>query len=134
MTVDWYALPTPASWARSDRRSFTSLAQALASPSSSGDQAVESARRSCLRPERPSLVAAAHVLCDLASQGWSVRIDDTDVVLVNPPETAGHPADEKRRVRDQELLKGTSSYRRRRCGASSPRWRNPANWMAASFP
>jgi len=105
MTIDWYALPTPANWARSDRRSFTSLAQALASPSSSGDQAVESARRSCLHPERPSLAAAAHVLCDLASQGWSVRIDDTDVVLVNPPETAGHPADEKRRVRDQELLK-----------------------------
>jgi hypothetical protein len=81
------------------------LARALASSSSDRGQAVESARGAILRRDRPGLIAATHVLCDLASQGWAVRIDDANRVLVRPPAAVGDPGEEKKRVRRQELLK-----------------------------
>ena len=55
------------------------------------------------RPGQASLAAAAYVLCDLASQGWAVRTDGE--VQVMPEASVADAAEEKQRVRRQELLK-----------------------------
>jgi hypothetical protein len=105
MTADWYCLPPPATWGRSDQQAFTSLARALRSSSKAGRQAVDSTRRACLRRNDPGVVAAAHVLADLVNQGWAIRIDRADRVWVSSPRTAADPGEEKARVQRQELLK-----------------------------
>lgn len=104
MTFDQYCLPTPTTWQRRDRRAFVALARALGS-FPPDDKAVKLARRACLRGDHPPVAAAAHVLTDLVSQGWAVRIDDSDQVSVSPPAAAVNPNEEKQRVRRQELLK-----------------------------
>lgn len=53
---------------------------------------------------RPRLEAAGRVLCDLAAQGWSLEYSEAGVLVLAPSEEAA-AADEKERVRQQELLK-----------------------------
>jgi Domain of unknown function (DUF4338) len=102
--LDQYRLPAPTTWGHRDRQAFVALARALGSSPLSGE-AVELARRTCLRGNHAPVAAAAHVLTDLVSQGWAVRIDDSDQVSVRPPTAAINPSEEKQRVRRQELLK-----------------------------
>ncbi|WP_395110607.1 Druantia anti-phage system protein DruA [Actinomadura sp. SCN-SB] len=104
MTDDnWYLLSAPAAWGQSERKAFTALALAVsASPGRVGTD-VEAARRACVKVGQASLAAAAHVLCDLASQGWAVRVDGE--VWVLPEASVADPAAEKERIRRQELVK-----------------------------
>src|SRR5580704_9110864 len=100
---DWYLLSAPAAWGQAERAAFTALARAISgSPDGSGPD-VETARRTCVGARQASLAAAAHVLCDLASQGWAVRADGE--VRVLPEASVADPAQEKERIRRQELVK-----------------------------
>ena len=100
---DWYLLSAPAAWGQAERAAFTALARAISgSPDGSGPD-VETARRACVGAGQASLTAAAHVLCDLASQGWAVRADSE--VRVLPEASVADPAQEKERIRRQELVK-----------------------------
>ena len=100
---DWYLLSAPAAWGQAERAAFIALARAISgSPDGSGPD-VETARRACVGAGQASLAAAAHVLCDLASQGWAVRADGE--VRVLPAASVADPAQEKERIRRQELVK-----------------------------
>lgn len=105
MTADLQVLPVPTTWSRRERAAFLSLARALASSSRNRGKAITAAQQDCLRRSQPSLAAATHVLADLASQGWTVKVDDSDKIAVVPPKAVKDPAVEKQRVRRQELLK-----------------------------
>ena len=108
MTDVWISLPAPQEWRSAERRAFADLARAL-----EGGDATERdrTRDGCLARENTALIAAAHVLMDLASQGWAVKVDDCDVVAVAAPLGAADPAEEKQRVRSQELLKRDEQLR-----------------------
>jgi hypothetical protein len=98
----WYQLPAPPAWGRAERLAFLALARAICESGTEAPQ-VRSARRACTDSGIASLVAAACVLCDLASQGWDVAADDE--VRVKPAPSAAGVTEEKQRVRRQELLK-----------------------------
>jgi len=103
MTDALHLLPEPDGWRRSDSRAFMSLAQVLAhSPVDMA--AVTREKRVCLESGQASLVAAAHVLVDLARQGWVVRAGGYGV-SVSPPQSGPDAAREKDRVRRQEQIK-----------------------------
>ena len=106
MTDDnWYLLPAPAAWGQAERAAFIALARALSGPSPARDGPdVHAARRACLQTGQASLIAAANVLGDLASQGWSVIVDD-GAVRVAPALSVADPVGEKDRIRRQELVK-----------------------------
>jgi hypothetical protein len=103
MTDAWYLLPEPEAWQGPERRAFASLAQSLASPAGNGAP-VARAERDCLEAGQVSLAAAAHVLGDLARQGWAVQAG-SDGVRVSPPLAGPDGAREKDRVRRQEQIK-----------------------------
>lgn len=104
MTDDgWYLLPAPPAWGAAERRAFFALARAIRGSSAPGDPPVKAARRACTDSGTASLAAAACVLCDLAGQGWEVAADNE--VRVKPAPSAAGVAEEKHRVRMQELLK-----------------------------
>ena len=101
---DWYLLPAPAAWGQAERAAFIALARAISgSPDGSGPD-VETARRACVGAGQASLAAAAHVLCDLASQGWAVRGGRRGPGAARAASVAD-PAQEKERIRRQELVK-----------------------------
>jgi hypothetical protein len=106
MTDDnWYLLPAPAAWGQAERAAFIALARAISGSSPAGDGPdVHAARHACLQTGQVSLIAAANVLGDLASQGWSVIVDD-GAVRVAPALSVADPAGEKDRIRRQELVK-----------------------------
>lgn len=81
------------------------LARALGATTKRGKEASDSAKQTCLRADRPALVAAACVLSDLVGQGWSVRVDSAERVSTRSPKVAADPGVEKIRIRRQELLK-----------------------------
>jgi hypothetical protein len=124
MTDTRYLLPEPEAWRRPERRAFASLARSLAS--SAGEAAaVSRAERDCVAAGQVSLAAAAHVLGDLARQGWAVQAD-SDGVRVRPPLAGPDAAREKDRVRRQEQIKrdeqlATPSVRRFVTGMERPR-------------
>src|SRR5687767_639938 len=103
--TDRHVLPVPTAWSRRERAAFVSLARALASSSRNRQGSIAAARRECLRRIEPGVAAATHVLSDLASQGWTIKVDGADNITVAPPKAAGDPTAEKQRVRRQELLK-----------------------------
>lgn len=106
MTISpWIPLPTPLSWGRVEKRALIALARALSVTTKRGQATVEAARAPCLRGDRPALAAAAWVLSDLASQGWTVKVDAAESIWTRPPKVAADPEAEKHRVRIQELLK-----------------------------
>ena len=55
--------------------------------------------------DRAILDAATRVLCDLARQGWRVRVRNQKVEVREPDELRADPLAEKERVRQQELVK-----------------------------
>jgi len=62
--------------------------------------------------DAPALLAAGLVIVDLAVQGWPVRVR-AEAVEVQPPEQSGTGlAEEKNRVRQQELVKRNSQLRK----------------------
>ena len=101
----WCELPAPPEWGSKERYAFLDLAKTLsASQSQKGLHAlVDDARRTCASKGQASLTAAAYVLCDLAAQGWAIKVGSQ--VHVMPAETAGDVLGEKERVRQQELVK-----------------------------
>lgn len=103
MTDASYLLPEPGAWRRSDSRAFMSLVQVL-EHSPADTASVTGEKRVCLESGQASLVAAAHVLCDLVQQGWVVRTDGSGV-SVRPPQSGPDAAREKDRVRRQEQIK-----------------------------
>lgn len=114
MTDLWHLLPSPPGWRTAERRAFARLGGALEGDSISE---VDVARRKCLARENVALTAASHVLLDLVGQGWSVKVDGQGNVSVAAPLGAADPAEEKQRVRRQELIKrdeqlATASVRR----------------------
>lgn len=122
MTEVWYRLPSPPGCRAAERQAFTALGRALAKADSS---AREATRDRCLAFDNAGLTAACHVLLDLVSQGWNVRIDG-DEVAVAPPLGVADPVEEKHRVRRQELIKrdeqlATPSVRRFVLAMEKPR-------------
>jgi hypothetical protein len=103
MTDAWHLLPEPSSWRRSDSRAFAALARALADQAAS-TAAVTQNKHRCTESGQVSLTAAAHVLCDLAQQGWAIQTD-TGGVRVSPPRSGPDATREKDRVRRQEQIK-----------------------------
>lgn len=97
MADPWLELPPSPGWTAAGRRAFLAFAGSLAS-APSGDKA------GMTRSSDVGVVAACHVLADLANQGWEIGVAD-GTVSVLPPEAEGDPAAEKDRVRRQELLK-----------------------------
>ena len=61
--------------------------------------------------DRQALIAAGMVLCDLAQQGWSVRIRAKQVQVQLPEEAQSDAMAEKQRVRSQELIKRDAQLR-----------------------
>jgi len=64
----------------------------------------------CRRNDRQALLAAGHVMTDLATQGWTVRVH-SERVEVKPPAPATDPLAEKARIRRQELVKRNAQLR-----------------------
>jgi hypothetical protein len=62
--------------------------------------------------DRAMLVAATRVLCDLARQGWDVRVNGLEVQVSMPAELHTVPQAEKARVRNQELIKRNEQLER----------------------
>jgi Domain of unknown function (DUF4338) len=104
MPTKLFVLPMPQGWSRRGQRAFVEVARSL---STNGHQRgdAEVAWRQALRRSDVGLDAAVHVIQDLASQGWDVRIGADQKVSVAPPALETEPATEKDRVRRQELLK-----------------------------
>lgn len=99
-----FVLPMPRGWSGSGQQAFVDVARSLGTNGHQrGDPEV--ACRQALGRSDVGLAAAVHVIQDLASQGWDVRIDADEKVAVAPPALETDPATEKDRVRRQELLK-----------------------------
>lgn len=101
---NWYLLSAPAAWGQAERAAFSDLAHAISqSQDSTAGRNVAKARIACVEAGEASLTAAAHLLCDLADQGWAVRADDE--VWVLPEASVADRTLEKQRIRRQELVK-----------------------------
>jgi len=99
-TAPWISLPTPPALSRAEARTLTATAKQLASARGHAGVKDNQDRRA-----HPALAAAMCVLADLVDQGWDIRVDAAQQVTVRPPKEANDPAQEKARVRKQELLK-----------------------------
>ncbi|WP_254000106.1 Druantia anti-phage system protein DruA [Myxococcus qinghaiensis] len=62
------------------------------------------------RADRQALLAAGLVLCDLATQGWLMRVRG-ERVEIRPPEPVADRVAEKARIRRQELVKRNAQLR-----------------------
>ena len=95
MSDTWYSLPVSPDAPRATRRAFWAAVAALAQPPSSH-----------LRPSvgDTALDAGLSVLADLVIQGWRLRVNGESISVL-PPAAEADPVAEKRRVRDQELLR-----------------------------
>jgi hypothetical protein len=98
MAEPWLDLPLPSSWSPSGRRAvFAYVSRLVAAPSDSHDAALP-------RSANVGVVAACHVLRDLAHQGWAVRTEKGRLEVQAPAAETDANA-EKARVRRQELIK-----------------------------
>lgn len=118
----WTALSPPLRGHHS-RAMYLDFGSALSKAVKNADEATRSDALDFLRSDfvkavgksryqdAPALLAAGLVIVDLAVQGWPLRVR-ADTVEVQPPEQsgAGH-AEEKSRVRQQELVKRNSQLR-----------------------
>jgi hypothetical protein len=64
----------------------------------------------CRRADKQGLLAAGLVIADLAAQGWELRVR-RGCVEVRPPAVSADRAEEKTRVRSQELVKRDAQLR-----------------------
>jgi hypothetical protein len=99
-----YTLEVPSAWSVRSRRAFLRFARELASGQIRNRRNGES-RLPGDRGEDAALAAAAHVLRDLADQGWTIEVKPDRSLIVRAPDIATDPMEEKARVRKQELLK-----------------------------
>lgn len=93
-----FNLPLPAGWSPAGRRAFLGFARRLS------DSPEEAAGVRMPKSSDAGVMAACHVLRDLARQGWVVHAADGRVD-VQPPATETDSHAEKARVRRQELIK-----------------------------
>ena len=105
MSQTWLKLPSPKKWSARGRRRFLDFARSVESGAQKDSAEYLAAKETALRMADPSLTAAVHVLNDLVSQGWSVRVDARGPVSVAPPLSDDDAIVEKARVQRQELLK-----------------------------
>jgi len=104
-------LPISRRWSPRRRDAFAHYAEALAANGSAPVGHVGAARQDALAHGGHGLAAAVHIVSDLADQGWKVSVGDDGLVTVAPPDADTDPADEKSRVRRQELLKRDEQLR-----------------------
>ena len=104
-------LPISRRWSPRRRDAFAHYAEALAANGSAPVGHVDAARQDALAYGGHGLAAAVHIVSDLADQGWKVSVGPDGLVAVAPPASDTDPADEKSRVRRQELLKRDEQLR-----------------------
>ncbi|WP_420446006.1 Druantia anti-phage system protein DruA [Candidatus Poriferisodalis sp.] len=103
--MPWLTLQCPEELPPSDRHKLILLARAI-----TNDEALPSLDSDEFH--RVAAEAAGRVLIDLHRQGWSVRIGDLASLEVHPPRQSNDADCEKRRVRNQELVKRDEQLRR----------------------
>lgn len=103
----WLPLDPPAALTATERRLYRRLSRLLANGEAADDpRARERAFAACGITNlynKPTLAAAAHVLFDLYTQGWQLRLDQHGT-LASPAARRADIADEKGRIRAQELV------------------------------
>lgn len=104
-----HTLEVPAGLPLASRRALLRFARQLAAAGSNGLNG--SARLLSDDEADAALSAAAHVLRDLADQGWAIEVTHERRLIVRGPEAAADPMEEKSRVRKQELLKREEQLR-----------------------
>ena len=68
--------------------------------------------RTSIRPcESHRLEAAGRILVDLARQGWTIEVDNNVVVVIQKDEDGLSVQDQKKRIREQELIKRNEQLR-----------------------
>src|SRR5438105_12146750 len=105
MPLTWFELPSSKKWSARGRRRFLDFARSVTTGGQNDSAEYLAAKETALRLADPSLTAAVHVLNDLASQGWSVRVGARGPVSVAAPLSDDDAMVEKARVQRQELLK-----------------------------
>lgn len=94
----WYPLPVPSEWAPHERQRFRDFCRALADASYDALPAVPQVHTT-------GLLAAMHLVHDLVTQGWALRVERGGAVAVEPPTASTDPGEEKVRVQRQEVWK-----------------------------
>lgn len=102
MVEPWLNLPLPRSWSPAGRRACLGFARRLTD--------VPDAEAVLPKSTDAGVMAACHVLRDLARQGWAIRTDASKVA-VQPPSSETDSDAEKARVRRQELIKRDEQLR-----------------------
>jgi len=97
---EWVKLATPRGLSRRDLRSLHAFVKSA--PKSKGP--AESLRIRVPEDASATLRAAMGIVSDLVGQGWDIKLDNAQL-YVRFPNHEDDPALEKKRVRDQELLK-----------------------------
>ncbi len=114
-SADWIHVALPGEATAKENRGFAKLCTLLADSSFDTDLTFEhhfwinSARLGNLY-DRPYLAAAAHTVIDLVEQGWTIRVDNQEL-LIRAPQTFEDRKAEKRRIRRQEQLRRDSQLR-----------------------
>lgn len=103
----WLPLDPPTALTATERRLYRGLSRLLAASTATEDRLTrESAFAAAgitILYNKPALAAAAHVLFDLYLQGWQLQVVRHGT-LTSPPSRHNNIADEKARIRAQELI------------------------------
>ncbi len=108
LDAPWIPLPPPDSWPVEAKDHFLRLARVLVDGATD-----ETTQELTYRSSRHGVgvLAAASVLADLIEQGWPARITDEGCVEVRPATVGASPEKEKKRIRQQELMKTREQLR-----------------------
>ena len=118
-TTAWTEL-CPSLRSAASREAFVKHARALVSAQKKQEyeQAIEEAHshfvddlKPCKRSDRQALLASGLVLCDLAIQGWLLRVRGKKVQVRAPLEVSNNCVAEKARIRAQELVRRNAQLR-----------------------
>ena len=111
---DWIVVAPPFSHRGESGKIFRNHAEALEAlnekplshPTALGRLTEISLNDAAVQGQATALTAAVNLLSDLAGQGWSIRVSESGVVEVCPPDVEHlDPRAEKDRIRAQELVK-----------------------------
>jgi Domain of unknown function (DUF4338) len=105
MSDGWRRIPIPGDWSTSSRRSFLAFARSLSENGELAKTQRSPLAKRVLESDDYTVRAAARVLQDLASQGWTISVGPRTSVAVAAPDAETDPEIEKARIRQQELLK-----------------------------
>lgn len=100
----WHQLPVPPEWAPHERQRFRDYCRALA-------EAPYDALPAVPRVRSTGLLAAVHLMHDLVTQGWALRVERGGAVAVAPPTISADATEEKIRVQRQEIWKRDEQLR-----------------------